>query len=709
MNTKVKVRILGLLAVVLPGFVLASVANLANASGASEWARTDQAQVRLVSSAAATGGTQALRLGLHFVLQPGWKIYWRSPGDAGLPPRLDWKGSRNFETASVLWPAPERFELFGLDTFGYGDEVVLPIDARLDRAGAALSLKLGLDYLICEKICIPYEASLALDLPSGPPQATEYAQLIDRFSARVPRDGANVGLAIERVAWHGGGAPAISVIARAQNPFGNPDVYVEGPANGDWSRLGFGRPETTYSEDGKRAVLRIPVRAEAEVTANSSTFIGAPVTLTLVDGARAMEATLNLAAGLPTPQIAESGFIAILAIAFIGGLILNLMPCVLPVLSLKLIGFVGLSGAEHRRIRRNFVASASGIVASFLALAMALISLKMAGATIGWGIQFQQPGFLAFMAVVLAAFAANLWGWFEIRLPALSVGPGRVPHEESVAGAFFTGVLATLLATPCSAPFVGTGVGFALARGPGEILAVFLMLGLGLALPYLAVAVFPSLAAHLPRPGLWMTRLRAILGLALAATAIWLLTVITAQLGISAASVIAALLLVLLALLWAMRHRQGVLVSAVVVVAAVSGIVLPGRFSSPAYLAVTARPDGPAWQKFDLSAVETLVLGGRVVFVDVTADWCITCQVNKTAVVSRGTVADRLADGSVVPMRADWTRPDPAIARYLASFGRYGIPFNVVYGPGAPAGIVMPEILTADAVLEAFRRAQGGS
>ncbi|HLO77012.1 MAG TPA: thioredoxin family protein, partial [Magnetospirillum sp.] len=315
-------------------------------------------------------------------------------------------------------------------------------------------------------------------------------------------------------------------------------------------------------------------------------------------------------------------------------------------------------GAARGHVRAAFLASAAGIVASFLALAGAAVAVKAAGQAVGWGIQFQQPGFLAVMIALLLAFAANLWGAFEIRLPSalMNVGPSGVAHH-TLLGHFLSGAFATLLATPCSAPFLGTAVGFALARGAGEIAAIFAALGLGMSVPYLAVALWPDLARRLPKPGAWMVTVKKVMGVALAATALWLGSVLAAQTGLTTAAPPAA-----------------------------------GKTDI-------------AWKSFDLTAVRQAVAEGKVVFVDVTADWCITCKVNKAAVVDRGAVAARLTGGGVVPMRADWTRPDDGIARYLASFDRFGIPFNAVYGPGAPDGIALSELLTEAEVLAALDKA----
>ena len=312
------------------------------------------------------------------------------------------------------------------------------------------------------------------------------------------------------------------------------------------------------------------------------------------------------------------------------------------------------------------------------------------------------------MIVIVSLFACNLLGLFEIPLPAaLGDAALKAGDGQGLAGHFGTGVFATLLATPCSAPFLGTAVGFALSRGPFEIFAVFLALGLGLALPYLAVAAVPRLATMLPRPGPWIITLKRILSLALIATAVWLLSVLVVQSGLAATALIGALMVGMGLMLWRRRGLAGrarVAGSVVAALLAVAAFLAPLPFDR-----AQSGPSGQAvamdWAVFDWSEIDALVADGRVVFVDVTADWCLTCQANKRLVLQRGAVAERLGADDVVPMQADWTLPDDAIARFLASYGRYGIPFYVVYGPAAPDGLVLPELLTTDIVLEAVEQA----
>ncbi|QNT69831.1 protein-disulfide reductase DsbD family protein [Defluviicoccus vanus] len=397
----------------------------------------------------------------------------------------------------------------------------------------------------------------------------------------------------------------------------------------------------------------------------------------------------------------------ILLLAVVGGLILNLMPCVLPVLSIKLLAVVSHGGGDRRQVRLGFLATAAGILFSFLLLAVALIAVRAAGVAAGWGLQFQQPWFLVAMTLVVTLFACNLWGAFELGVPTtVAAVDDRAARVHGLGGHFLTGALATLLATPCSAPFVGTAIGFALSGGPVSTLAVFSALAVGLALPYLAVAAVPSLATRLPRPGRWMVWLRRGLGVVLVGTGVWLLTILAAAQGAGDAV------------------RVGVLAAAMALALVLGRTVLPARwhrlsqfvalafgviaFLVPAPSLPTANaPADRGWQPLVPADIPALVAAGNTVYVNVTADWCLTCKLNERLVLGRDPVASRLAGTGVVAMRGDWTRPDEGIARYLADFGRYGIPFDAVYGPATPGGTALPELLTAEVVMAALARAGG--
>lgn len=683
-------------ALALAGVVGGAVPGVAGAAeAASEWFATEQGRVRLIAAEPSIGAVDTARLGLEFRLAPHWKVYWRSPGDAGYPPHLDWAGSRNLAGASLAWPAPRRFSVSGLDTMGYEDAVVLPITARLEHPGEPLHIEAALQYLTCEQICIPYETTLVLDLPAGaaPPGASGFADLIQRFEAAVPGDGKSAGLALESAVIETGAAPTLVLRLAADPPLAHPDAFVEGPAG-----IGFGAPVLARG-DPDHPALRVAVLGDAKDVA---ALAGQPLTVTIVDGTRALESTVSAGESAPGDPLAR--LLPMLLVALLGGLILNVMPCVLPVLSIKLLGAVKHSSRGQRAVRRGFLASAAGILLSFLALAAAMIALRQAGVAVGWGLQFQQPLFLAAIVALLTLFAANLWDFFEIPLPRVIADRlGGRQGEGGILGDLAAGAFATVLATPCSAPFLGTAIGFALAGSSLDILAIFLALGLGLALPYLAVAALPDLARLLPRPGAWMIVLRRLLGLALIGTAVWLVVVLSAEIGLGGALAIAGAMAALWILLAVPRGSplQGIGAAGLILLALVAAGAAPG----PATRGPTVASDA-LWQPFDRGRIADLVSDGKVVFVDVTADWCLTCQVNKRLVLDRGPVRDGLAAPGVVAMQADWTRPDPAIADYLRGYGRYGIPFNAVYGPGAPSGIALSELLSPGAVIEALDRAR---
>jgi suppressor for copper-sensitivity B len=690
--------------------VLQAGAPASAQAAAGAWEATPEARTRLIAASGAVGEAETLSAGLEFELAEGWKTYWRSPGDAGFPVSADWSASRNVADVAFSWPVPHRFSLFGLETFGYAERVVFPLSVTPETPGQPVILAGTVDYLVCEEICIPHTVQVSLELPAGPQTPAREAFLIERFRSQVPSDSSGLSLESARLVGE-----SLEVKLGSALPLSDPDVLVEAPRG--WS---FGAPAKALAPDGRAATLTLPV---IEGKRPDAPLAGTPVTLTLTDVNRGLERQVTLAPPVAAPgdasgsaaggmpggaavALPQTGLLAALGLAVLGGLILNLMPCVLPVLSIKLLSAVGHGGRERGAVRLSFLASAAGILFSFLVLAAGAAALQAAGAAVGWGIQFQQPVFLTVMAAVVALFACNLFGFFEIPLPGWLSGTARLGGDHSLGGHFVTGAFATLLATPCSAPFLGTAVGFALSRGPLEILAIFAALGLGLALPYLAIAAAPGLATALPKPGRWMVTLRRILGLALAGTAAWLLSVLAIQLSLAAALGLGVLLLAVGGLFYA-RHRGwlGRLPARAGTAALLAAALGLAALGGPAAVGPRGTAADTAWTPLDEAAIARHVAAGRVVFVDVTAEWCITCQVNKALVLDGTAVQEALGGEGVVAMQGDWTRPDPAIADYLAGFGRYGIPFNAVYGPSAPDGILLPELLSESAVLQALAEA----
>jgi len=700
-------------------FVLTGLSPLSSAQAAStsDWAITDHSRVRIVSQVEAVGGAPQVTLGLHFKLDEHWKIYWRSPGDAGFPPSIEVIDSPNVAATQIQWPLPDRFSILGFETLGYTTEAVLPFTVTLKNPGEALNFKAHVSYLACAEVCVPHDADLSLSLPAGAAVPSATAHLINRFQVQVPRAGPAMGLSLQDVQFKPDGKKSdtgtLMITALSDTPFQDPDIFIEGSP-----MLAFSAPDVSVRTDGTLALMVIRVEG---LSLLKQPLTDAALTLTLADRSRSAEfkgvepvpttaAMLTLADELPRDRVnAGPSLWVMLGLALLGGVILNLMPCVLPVLSIKLLGVVSHGGGETRTVRLNFLASSAGIIFSFLVLAAVLIALKSFGVAIGWGIQFQHPWFLVAMIMIVTLFACNLWGFFEVQLPeaVAEIGAQKM-HTHGLGSHFMTGALATLLATPCSAPFLGTAVGFALARGTGEILMIFTALGVGLSLPYLMVAAYPKFATKMPRPGRWMIILRRVLGFALAGTAVWLLAILAVQVSDIAAALIGVIMIIVSIMLYVHKrldHRYGRLDWIAVAILAVLAFSVPntvtnGMDQGPS----TAKLEG-LWQTFDERGVNKLVNEGRVVFVDVTAKWCITCQVNKAFVLSKGEVYTRLKGPDVVAMQADWTRPSDVISTYLASFGRYGIPFNAVYGPGAPHGIALPELLSQKVVLEALDKA----
>ncbi len=682
----------------------ALVANPSAQAAASGWVKSDHLEARLLSAVAGTGDLAALPAGLELKLDGEWKTYWRSPGEAGLPPALDWHGSGNLASATLVYPAPQRVTVLGIQTFGYKHDVVFPLDLKLAEPGKPLDLKLSLDVLICADQCIPKTLALALTVPAGPAATDGDAQILAKARAQVPGDPRTAGIAVTGVQEVSEkGAAALQVVATSEQPFATPDIIPELLPD-----AALGAPRASVSADRHEATFILPLTRPLPV---GSHLTGRQATLTVTDGNRALETQATITQGASAfEETPGPSLLAMLGIALLGGLILNLMPCVLPVLSLKFIAVVGQGGRAPAAVRAGFLATAAGIVVSFLAIAGALIAVKAAGRTVGWGLQFQEPGFIAALAVLVTVFACHLAGLFEMPLPRFiaRAASSRTGPDESLADHFVTGAFATLLATPCSAPFLGTAVGFALAGDAPQLLAIFLALGVGLALPYLLIAAVPSLATKMPKPGRWMLVLKQVMAVPLALTAVWLLAILASQVGVLAAVLSAALLVAVAGLLfWRDRlpvARRGIVFPAVAALALLT-IMLPDVIAEEIGVRQGAADDAIAWRSFDRDQIRSLVSQGKTVFVDVTADWCLTCQANRKFVLSKSDIATRL-NGSV-PMQADWTRPNPQIGTYLASYGRYGIPFNIVYGPGAPGGIVLPELLTAGDVGAALDKAAG--
>lgn len=684
MTTASRIRWAAMAAAVLPWMTGSARAD------ATAWAGDTHAAVRLITASEVAPGAKTLGAGLEFRFAPGWHGYWRTPGDAGLPPMVDWSASGNVVTSELSWPAPTRLVVEGLQNSVYTGQFVLPSTLRLGTPGAPVDIKVSVGFAACAKICVPYSVNLDLTVPRGGDGLSAEASLIAAASANVPGEPAKAGFTLVGSAIEASGSTRHLVVDLRSDdePFRNPDLFIEGAEDGLPAA-----PVVTLSEGGHAARLR---------TQLSDDRIAGPLTATLVDGARRAEFMVGPErSALP----GAPGWLLILATSLLGGAVLNLMPCVLPVLSIKLLALTRHAGQERRTIRLAFLTTAVGNVACLLMLAVVLAGLQQSGMSLGWGVQFQQPLFLAGMALVTTFFAASFFEWLPIGLPGWLMVLDRDRSRGELAEAFLTGMLAALLATPCSAPFVGTAVGFALARGPMEIVVIFLCLGIGMAFPYWMVAMVPDVVRWLPKPGAWMMTLRKALGLILLGTTVWLLGVLAGAAGWETSVTTAAFLGLLLAHRgWLhLRPDANSSHSGPLITGAIAAASLTAAAFVPGSAAPSAREAG--WQAFDPAAIRAFVFDGKTVFVDVTARWCLTCQVNELAALDRPNVRRRLDMTNVVRMRADWSWPDARISAYLKGFGRYGIPLDVVYGPGQPRGEALPELLTPTLVLDSIDRA----
>lgn len=677
----------------------------------------------LVASTTAVGRTTPFTLGVHLKVAPGWHVYWENPGDTALPIEIDWKAPAGVRISPLRWPVPKHYtETGGVTVYGYENETVLLATATpTGTDNGPVVIGAHAKWLVCELVCLPGEATLNLTLRRGTPSAAPAAALLSQFERRVPEAAARSPLKVTS-----------ATIVPGPELRGTIRIELEGGA----VRQFFPRtiPGHTISHGAVVAsggTITIPIEADEKGPAPTT------VSGVAVVGAQAFELTAALTAAkdLAPPSVSTSAASAawldqpfnissqdrqlslglVLLFALAGGLLLNVMPCVLPVISIKVLGFVQQAKESRAQVRLLGFAFSAGVVASFWVLAAAVWALRAAGEQIGWGFQFQSPGFLVFMTIVVTAFAMNLFGAFEIAGPAIA---GGTAAGGAVRGAFWHGALATLLATPCSAPFLGTALGFAFAQSTPAMFATLTAVGVGLALPYLLLSLNSGWLRFVPRPGAWMVRFRQAMGFLLLATAVWLLSVLGAQRGPSAIVATLTLMTAVAFAIWLgagggprLRRHRLVGAAAGILVTSLALVWTARQLADNVSVTVAAAPvnsDGQPWTRFTPAELQRRVESGETVFLDFTAEWCWNCKVNERAVLDTAFMRAEFQRRGVTPMKADWTMRDPDITRLLAKFGRAGVPFYVVF----PAGkltepIVLSEVITRASVVAALERAGG--
>lgn len=648
-------------------------------------------------------GTTANAL-LQVELDEGWKTYWRSPGEGGIPPQLDWSDATGIRTIDWFWPKPARYTIQGIDTVGYTGSLNFPLQLQVAPDAEQVHLKGTLTMSSCTNICVltDYPIDLNIDTAALTPDA-DLSFAFQQAMAQVPQA---LPLAeVTQANWHQASTTLDLALTR-DSAWQAPELFFHSEQEA-LEDVVFNSVAMTVEQDQLRAQITASHWLELPDLAGQS------VTVTVVDGdfAAAYPITFNAVEGAAhSPLLDSSPSLAwMLVLALLGGLILNIMPCVLPVLGLKLQGVISANGQSASVTRKQFIASALGILVSFWLLAIGLLLLRWSGQSIGWGIQFQSPYFIGFMVSVTWLFALNLFGAFEVKLPsAMGSWAATTGDQHSYSGHFVQGMLATLLATPCTAPFLGTAVAFALAAAPGTILLMFTALGVGMALPWLAVAIWPRLARLLPKPGPWLAWVKPIFGVLMLLTMLWLISLMQSFISTTTLILIVLVLFAFsLVAVWRQFGRKGLL------------ITLSGSFLGGALLIVLLLlnlsswapklPEDHQWRDLLQTDIDAEVAQGNTVFVDVTADWCITCKANKIGVLLQNPVYDALGAEQVVRVRGDWTVPIDAIDAYLKQNNTYGVPFNKVYGPNAPEGIVLPIILTDQEVLDALAQASANT
>lgn len=678
------------------------------------------------------GSGATVWLGLQIAHQPEWHTYWKNAGDSGLPTELQWTLPAGLAAGDIAWPVPKKIAIGTLANYGYENTVLLPVPLTVapgftpaagPTGAAGVDVKLKASWLVCRKECIPEEGEFALRLPAQGSTALHKADFDATFAAQpaplAPKGAIEVVDQTLRVQLDG-----LPAAARGKTleffPETGEVIHTAAVSGRDWTQAWQGERWTAtlplaehrsasptvmpvvvaLAEADRVAGAPVAWRAEAPVTGTWAT-VAAP---TQVSPALQAALAANAVAPQTAPQTSNTGFFAALLGALLGGLLLNLMPCVFPVLAIKVLAFANQAG-DRRGHRSAGLAYTAGVIVTFLALGAAMLALRAAGEQLGWGFQLQSPAVVAALAALFTLIGLNLAGVFEFGLLApRSLCAAQVKHP--IANDFLSGILAVVIASPCTAPFMGASLGIAIALPAPQALMLFGALGLGLALPYLVAGFVPAVARLLPRPGPWMDTLRRVMAFPMFATVAWLVWVLGQQSGIDGAGALLGLLVCLAAIVWSLTLRgrtRWVVGGLVLASTAALAVAIGGNIVRPLEPATLAAANGERWQPWSAARVAELHAAGRPVFVDFTAAWCVTCQYNKKTTLGDAALLAEFDRRQVAMLRADWTRQDPAITAALNALGRSGVPVYVLQAPGKPP-VVLTEILSKDDVQAALDR-----
>jgi thiol:disulfide interchange protein len=634
---------------------------------------------------------QKFRLGVLYTIVPNWHIYWKYAGDAGIPTQIDWQLPPGFRVSPLQWPLPGREqEPGGLEVFDYNNEVLLftEVQAPEQLPGGPIELAAKSNWLVCERECVPGDAQLSLKLNDGG-QGPANQDIFSKYAASVPKAGSvPAGYSVSMKS-----SGSQMVVEFSGVPEGSRlDFFPEPPENVVLNHGKQAGKSVALSVDGGSALDRLKGVAVVQANGKTDAF-----EVELKSGGQVAAAGNGVSADW-------AGVLQAVAFALIGGLILNVMPCVLPVISLKIFGFVSEAGERPDKAFKLALVFSAGIVSCFAVLAAIVTFFRAIGAEVGWGFQFQDYRFVLAIACLVFAFALNLFGVFELTVSARATGGlARLAAGHGYGGAFFQGAFATILATPCTAPFLGTASAFAFTQPAWATFLIFFSIGIGMALPYLLLAIQPKWLRYLPKPGEWMVHLKQVLGFLLLATLLWLSWIIGRLRGVDAMVELGGLLLIIGILAWIKGSFWTPVSSGRSRVLAALAMVAVLVLAIGSYLFVTAPSEIP-WQAFSQQSLDSALQSGRPIFVDFTADWCITCKANERFALDSTAVRQAFAQHQVLVLRADWTHGDPEITQILKDHGRAGVPMYLFYPGGKErAPVVLPELISSQSVLDAMK------
>ena len=664
-------------------------------------------EAELIPASTTVAPGTPLTVALRLKMQEHWHTYWKNAGDSGLPTRIEWQLPAGFQAGSIHWPAPRRIDVGPLANYGYEGEVFLLTEiATPESISGAVPIRAKAFWLVCEEICIPGDAEFSLLLPVGP--ETPNAGWASRIAATrdaLPRplDGVRIEARLAGSEWLLAVPREAAPAARRIEFFAEEEGWIDYAAK---QRLSAGA-------DGWQLRFAAAPGAESRQGELKGVLVADPKFATGVSGAVvSLPFTVGPALAAPASGGASLSLLTALVFAFAGGLLLNLMPCVFPVVSVKVLGFAAQAGGDAASLRGHGLLFAVGLLVCFWIVAGLLLALRAGGAALGWGYQLQSPVVISALAALFFALALNLSGVFPFGDTMQRIA-GSVRARSGYLDAFLSGALATVIATPCTAPFMGSALGFALGQSVTVAMLTFTALGLGMALPYVVLSFSPALLEKLPRPGAWMETLKQFLAFPLYLTVVWLVWVLGKQVGLDGAAKLLAGLTLFGAALWAYGRFRGAAATgarraayglALLFAAAGTVIAWPGGRGDG-----TVQAAESPWQPWSRAAVAQAQAEGKAVFVDFTAAWCVTCQVNKRLVLETDPVQRHFARRQVVLMRADWTRQDPEITAALKELGRSGVPVYALYPAEGGPPVLLPELLTEARVTAAVDEATRGA